>query len=309
MTSQKSTSTAEPAPLRNTVAWLLYASMRGIVLLPLGMQLAIGKAFGRLVRRLAPGRRRVVRRNLELCLPELGPDERERIAAAHFEALGASVVEMAMGWFGAYDTISKHVRIDGGEHLQAALERGRGVILYSAHWTAFEFVFPVLATMCPRLCGMYKRQRNRVINRIMTRGRSRSVDHLFDKDSVRDMLSELRRNSVVWYASDQSYSGKGSALIPFLGEPAMTNTAIGRIARVSGATVLPYWCRRLDDDSGYVVTIAPPLPDFPTRDAEADTRRLVAAIEDFVRRCPEQYWWIHQRFKDRPAPYADAYAE
>ncbi len=309
MPSLKLSRSAVFAPLRHAVAWIVYGFMRAIVLLPYRWQLAIGKASGRLARRLAPGRRRVVSRNLELCLPELGPAERERLAAAHFEALGASVVEMAMGWFGSRDAIAERVRVEGRAHLDAALETGRGVILYSAHWTTFEFFFPVLATMCPRLCGMYKAQRNAVVNRIMNKGRGRNVDHLFDKDSVRDMISELRRNAVVWYASDQSYAGKGGALLPFFGEPAMTNTAISRIARVTGATVLPYWCRRLPDDSCYVMTFGAPLDGFPTRDHEADTQRLVAVIEDYVRRCPEQYWWIHQRFKHRPAPYPNAYAD
>lgn len=296
------------APLRHAVVWIVYGWMRGVVLLPFGLQLKLGKGAGRLARRLAPSRRRVVRRNLELCLPELDAGERDRLEVAHFEALGASAMEMAMGWFGPYETIAKRVRVDGREHLDAALAAGRGVILYSAHWTAFEFAFPVLATMCPRLCGMYKLQRNPAMNRIMTAGRARSFDRQFDKDSVREMIRELRGNAVVWYASDQSYTGKGSALLPFFGEPAMTNTAISRIARVSGAAVLPYWTRRLADDSGYVVEIGTPLPDFPTRDPEADTARLVVLLEDLVRRCPEQYWWVHQRFKRRPESYPDVYA-
>lgn len=308
MPAQKSLRSTLLWPLRYAAAWVVYAWMRLIVLLPLGLQLELGKACGRLARRLAPARRRVVRRNLELCLPELDAAERERLEIAHFESLGASLVEMAMGWFGSRETIAARVRVAGREHLDAALRAGRGVILYSAHWTAFEFVFPVLAEMCPRLCGMYKAQSNEVMNRIMSAGRGRNFDRLFDKESVRDMIRELGRNAVVWYASDQSYAGKGSALLPFFGEPAMTNTAISRIARVSGATVLPYWCRRLPDESGYEVEIGAPLPDFPTRDAEADTARLIDVIERYVRRCPEQYWWIHQRFKHRPAAYPNAYA-
>jgi KDO2-lipid IV(A) lauroyltransferase len=127
------------------------------------------------------------------------------------------------------------------------------------------------------------------------------------KDNVREMLRQLRGNAVFWYASDQSYGGKGSVLLPFFGEPAMTNTAIGRIAKASGAAVLPYHCRRLENGR-YVMTIGAPLPGIPSGDEVADTRALTRTLEDYIRLCPEQYWWIHQRFKGRPAPLPDLYA-
>jgi KDO2-lipid IV(A) lauroyltransferase len=155
---------------------------------------------------------------------------------------------------------------------------------------------------------MYKIQRNPIMNRIMNRGRGRSFDHLFAKESVRSLIRELAANSVVWYAADQSHAQKSGKLIPFFGVPAMTNTAISRIARMSGATVLPYFSRRLPDDSGYRLKILPPLDDFPTDDEVRDTRRLVAVLEEFVRESPEQYWWIHQRFKGRPSSFGDVYA-
>ncbi|HLF09972.1 MAG TPA: lysophospholipid acyltransferase family protein, partial [Gammaproteobacteria bacterium] len=122
------------------------------------------------------------------------------------------------------------------------------------------------------------------------------------------MLRNLAHNAVVWYASDQSYGGKGSALIPFFGEPAMTNTAISRIAKASGAVVLPYFCRRLSGGATYVVNIGAPLEGLPSEDHELDTRRLTGLLEDYIRTCPEQYWWIHQRFKGRPAPHPDIYS-
>jgi KDO2-lipid IV(A) lauroyltransferase len=154
---------------------------------------------------------------------------------------------------------------------------------------------------------MYKWQRNPVMNRVMNRGRGRYFDALFAKDNVREMLRKLRANAVVWYASDQSYGGKGSVLIPFFDEPAMTNTAIGRIARASGAAVLPYFCRRLENER-YEISIQAPLAGVPSGDEVADTRALTTLLEDYIRRCPEQYWWIHQRFKGRPAPLPDLYA-
>jgi Kdo2-lipid IVA lauroyltransferase/acyltransferase len=295
------------AALRYAVAWIGYAWMRGVTHLPFSLQLSLGRGLGRAMRVLIPARRRVVARNLEVCFPEMPAAERERVLKAHFEALGISLIETGMGWFGAADAVRSRIRIEGRENLEAALARGRGVILFSAHFTTFEFFWPALAPLCTRLCGMYKAQRNPIMNRMMNRGRSRYYDTLFSKDNLREMLRALRDNAVVWYASDQSYGGKSSALIPFFGEPAMTNTAISRIARASGATVLPYYCRRLPDET-YVMSIGAPLPDLPSDDEEADTLRLTQALENYIRLCPEQYWWIHQRFKGRPAPLPNLYA-
>ena len=106
------------------------------------------------------------------------------------------------------------------------------------------------------------------------------------------MMRCLRDNSVVWYASDQSYGGKGSVLLPFFGEPAMTNTATTKLAAISGATVLPYFFRRLPGTQGYRVDIGAPLPGFPSDDAALDARRLFGLLESYIRLAPEQYLWL-----------------
>jgi len=292
---------------RFVAAWLAYVAMRALVLLPFEWQLEIGRRLGRIAWRMMGRRRRIAERNIELCMPELSPAERAALVERHFEALGASLAETAMGWFGPVDEIKRRVTINGEEHLRSALERGRGVILYSAHFTSLEFNVPALRPLCPRISGMYKEQRNPVVNRVMARGRSRNVDETFAKDNVRAMIRSLARNSVVWYASDQSYGRKGSALVPFFGVPAMTNTAICRIAARTGAVVLPYFYRRLPNEARYVVDILPPLENFPSDDPVGDVTRLNRRLEEYIRLCPEQYLWIHQRFKGRPAPYPDVY--
>jgi KDO2-lipid IV(A) lauroyltransferase len=308
MSSNRTAANALLTALRAAVAHFLYGCMRLLVLLPLPLQLRLGKSAGSLLYRFARSRRTVVLTNLRLCFPELSMAERERLAHEHFRSLGAFVAETAMGWYGDLDKIRAAVTIEGLEHLRAGLEKGRGVILFSGHFTCFEIFMPVFAPLCPRFCGMQKLQTNPVMNRMMTRGRERSTDALFVKENVRGMGREIKANSVFWYAADQSFAHKGSSLIPFFGEAAMTNTAISRITRMTGATVLPFLPRRKPDDSGYILTIGGPLEDFPSTDENLDTRRLIAVLEEFIRSCPEQYWWIHQRFKARPAPYPDVYA-
>jgi KDO2-lipid IV(A) lauroyltransferase len=295
------------APLRYAVAWLGYAWMRLVVLLPFRAQMAMGRGLGRAAYLLLGERRRIAARNIDTCLRELPSEERARILKEHFKSMGLSLLEMAMGWYGRPQAVRKRIDTEGAEHLEAALAKGKGVILFSAHFTTFEFFWPALKPLCPKLGGMYKWQRNPVMNRVMQRGRARYYDVLISKDNVREMLRSLRGNTVFWYASDQSYGGKGSVLLPFFGEPAMTNTAIGRIARASGAAILPYYCKR-SSNHRYVMTIGAPLAGIPSGDDIADTRALTRLLEDYIRLCPEQYWWIHQRFKGRPAPLPDLYA-
>lgn len=293
--------------LRYAIVWIAYAWMRATVHLPLGLQLTLARSFGRAARFLVPKRRRVVAANLAACFPELSAEAREHILVEHFASLGASLVEMTVGWFGSPERNRARIRVEGAEHLRTAVAQNRGVILLSAHFTTFEFYWAALKPLCPRLCAMFKWQTNPVMNDVMNRGRLRYFDALYPKDNVRDLLRALRDKSVVWYASDQSYLGKGSTLLPFFGEPAMTNTAIARIAKAGDAIVLPFFCRRLPDDT-YVMTIGAPMPNFPSGDDVGDTLRFVAELERYIRLCPEQYWWIHQRFKGRPAELPDLYA-
>jgi Kdo2-lipid IVA lauroyltransferase/acyltransferase len=126
---------------------------------------------------------------------------------------------------------------------------------------------------------------------------------------VRLLLKSLRHNEAVLYMPDQTYLGNQSALIPFFGEPAMTNIATSKIAEISGAPLLPYWFRRKADERSYEVEICAPLADFPTADPVADTRRLVALLEARIRETPEQYLWAYKKFKRRPESFGNVYAD
>ncbi len=287
--------------------WLAYAWMRTIVFLPFSWQVWVGKRLGRVLHFILFPRRHVADQNLTVCFPELSDQERDALRRKHFESIGVSVTEMAMAWYGSKQTIRDLIHVEGEEHLRDALAKGKGVILFCAHFTTIEFFSPALEQLCPHVCAMFRIQRDEMINVIMTRGRRRSVDKLFQKDSSREMLRSLAENSAVWYAADQSYRRKYSALVPFFGVPAMTNTATSRLAKISGATVLTYFGRRLPDDSGYVLNIGAPLENFPSDDLVEDTTRLMKELETYVRQCPEQYCWIHKRFKGRPEPYPDIY--
>jgi len=292
------------AHLRYGIVWIGYAVMRGLVLLPFGWQLALGRGLGLLAYRLLPPRRRVAARNLELCFPDLSEVERNAILKEHFASLGASLVEMSMGWFGSARAVRSRIRVAGTEHLRAAMASGRGVLLFGAHFTTIEFFWPALRDLCPKLSGMYRAAFNPAMTEIMRLGRGRYIDTMVTKDNVRQLIRCLRNRSVVWYASDQSHTGKGSAWLHFFGQPALTNTAVSRIAKATDSVVLPYSCRRIDSRH-YEMRIDPPLPGVPSDDEIEDTERLTRLLEERIREYPAQYWWIHKRFKGRdPDVYA-----
>jgi Kdo2-lipid IVA lauroyltransferase/acyltransferase len=282
--------------------------MRLTAVLPIKLALAIHRPIGNLMYRLLGRQRKIVLRNLELCFPELSVGEREALAKRNFEAIGLYFAECAIGWFGS----ERHVRdtlfdVRGLEHLQAALAKGRGVILFTGHFTTIEICGRALKRSMPNFTVMYATRSNPVVDEMQRRGR-KSVSHeSVPNDNVRMLLRCLKRNAAIWYAPDQYY--EGGALVPFFHELACTNVATSKLARMTGATVVPMSYRRLDGEARWEVRFHAPLADFPTNDETADTARLTRALEGFIRVAPEQYLWNHRRFKGRPAPLPDLYAK
>ena len=293
---------------RNWYVWVFYGCLRAAARVPLRWQIALGKPMGRVLCLLFAGKRRTIRRNLEACFPELSAGELGTLCKRHHESVGIGLFELATSWYGSAEAVRNRVRVEGHEHLQAALDKGRGVLLFCGHFSAMELVHPALRPLCPRLTAMYRPMRNELMDQLILRGRLRHMDTLFSKYSVKALLKHLAGNAVVYYLADQSYQGKYSALVPFFGVPANTNTAITRILSISGAALLTIFPTRLADGSGYVATIAPPPNDLPSDDPEGDMARLTHLMEDHIRTCPEQYTWMHRRFKDLPDGYPDVYA-
>ncbi len=276
--------------------------------LPYRVLMALGRGLGALLFRVAGSRRRIVLRNLQLCLPELDEAARLRLAKQNFASMGMSFFEMAISWWWPRARLAKLLHIEGLEHLQQAQAEGKGVILMAIHFTTLEIGAALLGQR-HTIDGMYRAHANPVFDYVQRRGRERhnSDATAIEREDIRAMLKVLRAGRAIWYAPDQDYGAKQSIFVPLFGIPAATVTATTKFARLGKALVVPMTQLRLADGSGYRVLIHPPLEDFPGASEEEDCLRINQWIERLIRDCPEQYLWAHRRFKTRPAGEARLY--
>ncbi len=288
--------------------WIGMGLLRLVCLLPHRIALGIGSLIGRLAHAAGGSRRAIVRRNIELCFPDLSASERDALALEHFKALGMALIEMGLGRWASDRHLQSITKLTGVEHVNTALESGRGVIMLAAHFTTLEVSGRVLATAIPPFDAVFRKNRSEFMTELQRTGREVSADATIEKRDIKRMVRSLRDGRPVWYAPDQSYNRKGSEVIEFFGVPAMHTTATSTLARLGKAVVVPFFPRRLEDGT-YELLLLPAFDDFPGDDPVADTRRYIEALETHVGSCPEQYFWIHRKFKDLPDGYPDYYAD
>lgn len=290
------------------LAWLALGLLRLICLLPHRASLAVGKLFGRFAHAVARQRRAIVRRNIELCFPELSAAERDTLTRRHFIALGMSIVEMGLGRWASDERIAKWSVIENIEYLTEPLSRGVGVILISAHFTTLEISGRALRHAGAPFDAVYRRNRSDFVTEFLRTGRERSANETIEKRDIKLMVRKLRAGGAVWYAPDQSYNRKGAEVVPFFGVPTMHTTATSTLARLGKAVVVPFFPKRLPDGS-YLMRLLPALEDFPSDDLVEDVMKYIRPLEAHIRECPEQYFWIHRKFKDLPDDYEDYYSD
>jgi KDO2-lipid IV(A) lauroyltransferase len=288
--------------------WLGLGTLRLFAMFPYAWLIHMGNGLGWVLLRLPIPFIRTARRNIELCLPELSASARQELLVRHFQSLGIGLFEIAFSWWAPPARASKLMRVEGSENLHAALARGRGVILLTAHFTTLEMGGRMLASVQPT-SFLYRPTKNELLAWFLARCRCRFGGRPIPRDDIRAMVSALKHNECVWYAPDQSYRKKGAQMVELFGIPAATNTFTSRLARMTGATVLPYFFERLPDGRGYRGVIHPPLDGFPSKCPVTDTERFNRLIEAQAHRVPEQYLWIHRRFKGLSADYPDYYSD
>ncbi|MEB2400285.1 MAG: lysophospholipid acyltransferase family protein [Alcaligenaceae bacterium] len=268
------------------------------------------RALGWLAPRLMRSRAHIVRTNLALCFPERSPQDREIWLRRHFQLLAQSVVDRGLLWFGAPSTILDTTPITGLEHLDELIKSRRRILMLAPHFIGLDAAATRLTLFLRESATMYTRQSDADVDEIVRQGRGRfNTVHLISRhDGVRGLIRHLRNGVPTYYLPDMDFGTTGAAFLPFFGVQAATLLATAQIAKSVDAAVVPI-VSRLDLATGkYHVQVLPPLDGFPGDDTpEAATARLNRLIEDWVRRDPPQYYWVHRRFKTRPEGEARIY--
>ena len=274
------------------LVWLLH-------FLPLGVLAKLGEWIGMLLFVLGHERREVARTNLRLCFPQWSEDKRETVLRSHFRAFGRNLLEHGILWWSSRERIEKLVRIEGLENWQAV--RNQPVIWLAPHFVGLDMGGVRITSEYP-LVSMYSRQKNSLVNGLLLHGRTRFGTSILvsRQEGVRPIINALREGVPFYYLPDMDFGPRDSLFVPFFGVLAATIPGLSRLARMTGAKVVPCVTRQLPGAAGYVLRFYPAWEDFPGDSVEADTRRMNAFIEERVLEIPEQYFWLHKRFKTRP---------
>lgn len=265
--------------------------------LPLPQLAALGRGLGRLLFRFGKRRRHIALTNLRLCFPDLTEAERVERARRHFAAFGRSFLERGLLWWAPEARIRSLVQVNGREHIDAL--RDRPMILLVPHFVGLDMAWTRMS-MDYDMSGIYANQKNLLFNAALYKGRARFGKSLMlsRQESTRKGLKAMKSGMPFFYLPDMDFGERDTIFVPFFGFPAATITGLSRLARMAKAVVIPVIARMEDDR--YVIDIGPAWADFPGESIEGDTRRMNAFLEGEILKMPEQYFWLHRRFKTRP---------
>lgn len=283
---------------RYWASWLIVGFLIVCAWLPLPVSRAVGAGMGNLMRRTNRKRRDIVALNLRMCFPHLSDTEREALARAHFRTAGQAYLDIGLLAFANRARVRRLVRFVGLEHYQSVLAQQRPVILLVPHNIGMNFTGSLLAAEHP-MFGLIKPLANPVMDWLLHRGRTRFGCQLFQREQgLRPVVRAIQERVTFYYLPDEDHGPKNSVFAPFFGVPAATLTTPGRMARLTGAAVVP--CFTSLTPGGYEIRFEPALENFPSGDETADAARMNEVLEAGIRRMPAQYTWTFKLFKTRP---------
>lgn len=283
------------------VLWLIH-------LLPFRVIVALGNGLGVLLHAVGKERREVAHINLRLCFPQMPDAERDRLVRAHFRMFARGLLERTILWWGSAGRIRRLIRVEGAEHFEAI--KNKSAVLLTPHFVGMDAGGQWIAQETDTVC-MYARQKNEYLTELLRKKRARFRNQLLvsRQQGLRPILKGMKEGHPFIYPPDQDQGVKDGAFIPFFGVPAATMTSLPRIAKMTDAKVVPSITRILPGGQGYVLTFYPAWENYPTGDDVADARRMNEFIEQRILEMPEQYFWLHKRFKTRPEGESLLYPE
>lgn len=288
--------------------WLAMALLYVLSWLPFSTGMRLCQTLGQTIALLMPRRRRVVDTNLRLCFPDMPAERRKQIGHDHFGQVGRMIFETALLHFAAENRVAKRMEFEGLEHLQTALAKGTGVILLGGHFVSMELAIMGLqqkiGTAKP-IHPVYLVHQNPLLEFLISRTREKRAGSGIDNNRIKDMVQSLKHGEIVWYAPDQAFLSKSAVEVPFFATTAWSHTSTARIASITGAAVVPFLMAR--EGKHYRLKLLPALENFPTDDAVGNVRRYHQILESHINNYPDQYLWVHRRFK-RPGHLPDPYA-
>ena len=285
--------------------WLLIGLLRLLAFLPHSVLQAIGTFLGWAMYHLGRERRDVAETNIRLCFPEKSATEQRQLARDSIIATAKGYVESTKGWWANMEPYHQRLQVYGREHLEEAKRRGKGIVLLGGHFSILDFAAPLVSPLMD-FNYMYRPQDNPLFDAVIERRRRTFSGRSFSKDNLRNMIRFIRDGGLVWYGCDQDFGRRNSVFAPFFGVQAATLTAPAWIAHATGATVLMISQFR-ERGKTYSVHFSPIFEDYPTGDEVADARRMNEELEKMILIHPEQYLWVHRRFKTRPEGEPDLY--
>lgn len=260
----------------------------------------MSKGFAFLLSKLGKKRVKVAKRNLELCFPQWSEQKRQEVLKQNVQMTGMALFETVMGWWWPDWRVRRHGKVEGFEHVEAILQRGKGVLCLAPHMMNLEFGLR-LAGLHQASVAFYRRHDNALMEYLQYHGRARSNKYMIHKRDVKGMFQALSNGEISYYLPDQDYGRKRCEFAPFFAvEQAATTTGTLLFANHPGCEIVfvyPIYTR-----DGYRLHFEPGVKDFPTGDDNADVTLVNQRIEQMIMQAPEQYLWMHKRFKTRPDP-------
>ena len=283
---------------RYWLTWLSILILYSISWLPYKIQQYLGKLLGRLLKVVAKKRYHVAKRNIELCFPEMDAQKRADILKANLDNAGMAILETSMGWWWPSWRVNRKAEFEGYQHIEAILAKGKGVLAYAIHNMNLEFSCRVLGRQYPSVV-FYRKHNNRLMEYMQYYGRNRANKYMVHKRNVRGLIHALDDGELCIYLPDQDYGRTRCEFTPFFAVSDMATTK-GSLLFAKKANCETIFLVSVRTDKGYKIIALPGLENFPSGDDKYDVTRINQMIEKMIMIAPEQYLWMHKRFKTRP---------